>query len=107
MPTIITRGELPGEKRYQAACSNCKTVFQFKHDETRPEAHPDPRDHVVARVITCPLHGCAKVIYVARDMALPPVPPRIVPLTVPPQYVPPDLRSTMRIGDDPNYYRDH
>lgn len=62
MVKILNRGVLPKDKVYEGNCPNCKTRFEFTHDEAKESC--DPRDNVKLLSIVCPLAGCFTTIYV-------------------------------------------
>ncbi|QBQ74744.1 hypothetical protein BcepSauron_364 [Burkholderia phage BcepSauron] len=63
MPEIISAGQLPGNKRYEATCSNCRTRFSFLQKEAQHGY--DRNDSYLS--IRCPLAGCGHMVNVSTS----------------------------------------
>lgn len=59
---IIQRGVIPEEREYQAACTICKTIFEFKRTEATYNTDERDGDYLS---ICCPLcfSSCTKQVH--------------------------------------------
>lgn len=61
---IIEEGKLPSDKKFQARCPNCKTLFRFLAGEAT--IMYDQRDGNYFYIL-CPLRGCNTSVAVAAN----------------------------------------
>jgi hypothetical protein len=66
MATIITTGQLPGDKVLTTACRNCGTTFSFKRSEGTESADSQFGMYIA---IACPLDGCGHSVVVPITMS--------------------------------------